>query len=191
MIPQFLEVLESYFSQIWTATTVPEKWRLSRITPIWKKKGNASDPTKYRGISIGSTLSKIGINIILNRLSEFYESQLSRTQFGFRSGLGCNDGIYALKQLHEIASSSDRKLYVCFIDLSAAFDHVNRDLLFRTIHCRLPPGLQSNNLEIMKILQGHIYKVKILTKIPSVHHLVFGRVVKKDHPSTTCTQILH
>ena len=126
---------------------------MSRITPIWKKKGNAMDPTKHRGISILSSLGKIGISIILNRISTFYNNQLKRTQFGFRSGMGCNDGIYMMKQLQEIASKSQRKLYVCFVDLTAAFDHVNRTLLFKTIRQRLASNNQNTiNIEILEKL---------------------------------------
>ncbi|XP_071963841.1 uncharacterized protein [Antedon mediterranea] len=62
--------------------------------------------------------------IILSRFSIFYESQLLRTQFGFRSNTGCNDAIYVIKQIQEIAYRSNRKLYTCFIDLTAAFDHL-------------------------------------------------------------------
>ena len=151
-IPIFINNLKNYFSQIWETKEIPSKWSVSRITPIWKKKGNASDPSKYRGISIGSTLCKLGMTIILKRLSIFYESQLLRTQFGFRSGLGCNDGVYVIKQLQDIASMSQRKLYCCFIDLTAAFDHVNRDLLFKSIRSRLPTNSEANNIQIIENL---------------------------------------
>ena len=146
-IPQFRNHLEEYFRQIWSSAEVPEQWRLSGMTPIWKKKGSASDPTKYRGLSIGSTLCKVGVNIILKRTSSFYENHLKSNQFGFRSGVGCNDAIYVIKQLHEIASLSERKLYVCFIDLSSAFDHVNRKLLFQSIRNRLPDDRNFDILE--------------------------------------------
>ena len=92
------------------------------------------------------------MNIILKRLSVFYEGQLKRTQFGFRSGVGCNDGIYMLKQLQEVAFMSNRQLYTCFIDLTAAFDHVNRDFLFQTLRNRLNPAHDATNLDIIENL---------------------------------------
>ena len=152
IIPQFKDLLEEYFKQIWTTKEVPEQWRLTRITPIWKNKGSASDPTKYRGISIGSILSKVGINIILKRISCFYESQLKLSQFGFRKGVGCSDGIYVIKQLQEIASLSQRELFVCYIDLTAAFDHVDRKLLFQTVKNRLPQNCVTTNIDILENL---------------------------------------
>ena len=151
-IPKLKESISSYFREIWTTKEVPQQWRISRITSIWKKKGNANDPTKYRGISIGSVLCKVAMNIILKRTSKFYENQLRRTQFGFRTGTGCNDGIFMLKQLQDIASLSQRPLFVCFVDLTAAFDHVNRDLLFKSIKKRLPDNEDTTNIDIIQNL---------------------------------------
>ena len=151
-IPLVKDHLHLYYKQIWTTKQIPNQWSISKIIPIWKKKGSAADPSKYRGISISSTLCKIGMNIILKRLSSFYESQLKRTQFGFRDGTGCNDGIYVVKQLQEIASSSQRKLFACFIDLTAAFDHINRKLLFQSILNRLPSNQENTNINILQEL---------------------------------------
>ena len=151
-IPEMIEALTAYYGEIWTTKNIPEKWKISRITAIWKKKGNANDPTKHRGISIGAILCKAGMNIILKRIANFYNTQLKRTQFGFRSGMGCNDGIFMIKQLQDIASLSERPLYVCFIDLTAAFDHVNRDLLFKTIRNRLSDDQNTVNIDIIENL---------------------------------------
>ena len=92
------------------------------------------------------------MNIILKRLSEFYESQLKGTQYGFRSGVGCNDAIYMAKQLQEISSIAQRSMYICFIDLTAAFDHVNRNLLFKSIRNRLATNQVSTNIDLLENL---------------------------------------
>ena len=151
-IPSFKLTIDHYFTKIWQQKQIPHQWRTSKITPIWKGKGSASDPSKYRGISNSSILCKVGMNIVLKRLSTFYNSQLKRTQFGFRKGLGSNDGIYLLRQLQEIASISQRNLYTCFIDLSAAFDHVNRELLFKTIKNRLTSSQVNINIKLIEEL---------------------------------------
>ena len=151
-LPTTINTLHRYYHQIWTTKQIPKQWKLSKTIPIWKNKGSAMDPTKYRGISISSVLCKIGMNIILKRTSSFYENQLKRTQFGFRKGMGCNDGIYVVKQLQEITSASQRQLYACFVDLTAAFDHINRKMLFRTIRNRLPPNQLTTNIDILEEL---------------------------------------
>ena len=143
-IPSFTSAVKLYFGKIWEHVQIPSQWRTSKINSIWKGKGSLTDPTKQRGISNSSILCKIGMNIVLKRQSEFYNSQLKRTQFGFRKGCGTNDAIYLLRQLQDIASLSERKLYACFIDLTAAFDHVNRDMLFKTIRNRLASRTNTN-----------------------------------------------
>ena len=70
-IPEIKASISSYFREFWTAKNVPQQWRISRITSIWKKKGNANDSTKQRGISIGTVLCKVVMNIILNQTSKF------------------------------------------------------------------------------------------------------------------------
>ena len=151
-IPNFIRLLEEYFKHIWTHKQIPDKWRISRITALWKNKGKASDPTKYRGISIGSILCKLGMNIALKRIDQFYEMQVKANQYGFRHGVGCNDAIYVIKQLQEIATISQRKLYVCFVDLSSAFDHINRVMLFKSIRNRLPANCSTATIDIIENL---------------------------------------
>ena len=43
-------------------------WGNYRLKTLWKGKGSTTDPSKYRGLSIGSTVCKLIINIILERI---------------------------------------------------------------------------------------------------------------------------
>ena len=119
---------------------MPEKWGLSRLVALWKgaSKGKATDPNAYRGLQIGSTLCKILVIIILERLREWYDENLSDQQQGFRSGRGTTDGIYLVKRLQQVSNITKRKIFALFIDLTAAFDHVNRNWLFASIRQRFP-----------------------------------------------------
>ena len=148
----FQEMFIEYIQNIWRKKELPNDWDISRITALWKRKGSPLDTTKYRGMSIGSILVKVLNNIILKRVSQFYEGQLLATQFGFRTGKGCNDGIYVCKQLQEMAHRSKKKLYTCYVDLSAAYDHINRDLLFRSIYNRIPHDEPTDCIDIIKKL---------------------------------------
>lgn len=58
--------------------------------------------------------------IFESRFSSFDESQLLTAEFGCRSGKVYNDDIYAIKQLQANAYITDRKLYTCTVDLTAA-----------------------------------------------------------------------
>ena len=54
-------------------------------------------------------------------------------QQGFRTGRGTTDGLYHLKRMHQVTASMKKQTPVLFVDLTAAFDHVHRQWLFRTI----------------------------------------------------------
>ena len=72
---------------------------------LWKgaAKGSAKDPASYRGLQVGSSLCKIMIIIILNRLKNWYDEQLLDQHQGFQRGRGTADGIYVTKRLQKIS----------------------------------------------------------------------------------------
>ena len=145
--------LHELLSKAWDPD-IPDQWGISKLCTIWKNKGSPVDPETYRGISIGSTCLKILTSIIINRISPWYETQISRTQFGFRTGKGCNDAIYVCKQLQEIAYKTKQKRYTCFIDLAAAYDHVNRDFLFTSIRNRLAHSQATHTINVLEAMYG-------------------------------------
>ena len=93
-----LEVIHRMILNLWNNLDLPNEWGNTRLKTLWKGKGSKTDPTKYRGISIESTVCKLIISIILSRLKGWYEIQLSDEQYGFRSNRGTTDGIYAIKR---------------------------------------------------------------------------------------------
>ena len=148
-----LEELEKLFRLIWATEKQPSKWGNSKLVTLWKgaEKGMITDPKAYRGIQVGSALCKIMVAIILNRLKQWYNLQLSDQQQGFRQGRGTTDAIFILKRVQQICRKGKKKVYALFIDLTAAFDHVNRKWMFQSILQRLPEG---NNKKMFRILQS-------------------------------------
>ena len=83
-----------------------------------------------RGISLLSIAGKVFAKILLNRLLNISENILPESQSGFRSNRSTVDMIFAARQLFEKSREQHRDLYVAFIDLSKAFDSVDRSLLW-------------------------------------------------------------
>ena len=154
---EFSAEMEKLYATIWTTNKIPKSWRHSKLIAIWKgsSKGAADDPTAYRGLQIGSTLCKILVVIIINRLKCWYEKQLMEEQQGFRSGRGTTDGIYIVKRVQQIAKKIKRPVFALFVDLSSAFDHINRKFMFKTLTNRMPLG---TDLKLIKLLQT-LYEV--------------------------------
>ena len=76
-----------------------------------------------------------------------------------------------IKQLQQIANFSQKQLFVCFVDLSAAFDHINRKLLFKTLKNWLPQYHSSTTIGIMENLydktQFYMYGAKPSEAFPT------------------------
>ena len=150
---EVVEELTTLYTTVWMTEKVPQKWSHSKLITIWKgaAKGKIGDPSAYRGIQIGSTFCKILVVLILERIREWYELQLLDQQQGFRKGRGTSDGMHILKRIQQVSYRSKKQVFALFVDLSAAFDHVNRDWLFKSLYQRLTAG-QSKKL--FKLLES-------------------------------------
>ena len=131
---RFMVYLMLLISTVWTSFMLPSSWLVSSITCLFKNKGSRSDAGNYRGLSIMSTCSKIIISIVISRIRDAYELIISNCQFGFRSNRSTTDAIFILQNSINISS---KPLYVCFIDLKAAYDWINRDMLFKVLEIRI------------------------------------------------------
>lgn len=126
-------VLEKLLKSVWDGSPQPDSWKYSTISGIFKNKGSRKDKDMYRGISVGSIISKILPMIILSHIADCYESIISSNQYGFRAGRSTTDGIFILKNLIDKAQEP----FVCtFIDLKAAYDWVNCDQLIKIFEFR-------------------------------------------------------
>jgi len=151
----FMELIE----QVWKEKSVPTNWGNGRVEALWKGKGSKLDPAMYRGLNIGSTVAKVVINIILNRLQTWYNCQLTDNQYGFRQNRGTNDATFVTKRFQQISNDQCLTGFLLFVDLSAAFDHIARDWLWKSIRLRLPPELEDTTL--IDILQNLYSKTSI------------------------------
>ena len=117
--------------QIWSGATVPSSWKDAIITTIYKNKGDRAVCGNSRGISLLSAAGKVLARILLKRLvSSISEGLMPETQCGFRANRSTVDMIFAARQLMEKCREQRRDLYVAFVDLSKAFDSVDRELLW-------------------------------------------------------------
>ena len=156
-IKEFTEEIQNIYKTIWLTKAVPKKWGHSKLVTLWKgpSKGKAENPETYRGLQIGSSLCKILIMIIINRIKAWYDMQLLDQQQGFRATRGTNDGIYVAKAVQQITNKMKKPAYALFVDLSAAFDHVERRWLFQTIRSRFPNEFNHEILELLESLYSN------------------------------------
>ena len=82
---------------------MPEDWRYVVIVPQHKGKGERSGCKIYRGITLLSVVGKIFAGILLDRVRRVTGGLIDDEHGGFRTGRGCVDLIFTMKQIGEKA----------------------------------------------------------------------------------------
>ncbi|KAK3777722.1 hypothetical protein RRG08_021832 [Elysia crispata] len=112
----------------------------SRVVSLYKSKGSKSDRGNYRGISLLSIALKILERINLNPLiTSVSEKNLLEVLCGFRPNRSTTDMIFAVRQVQEKFREQNKDLYAVFIDLTKAFNTVNRKALWVILQDLAPP----------------------------------------------------
>ena len=134
--------------RIWRGGEVPQQWKYFIIMVLYKKK-DRTECGNYRGISLVAHAGKILLKITGRRLSEYCERVgiLPEEQSGFRPNRSTTDMMFVIRRLQELAQKKRTPLYVCFIDLTNAYDAGDRTL-FWTVFARF--GVQQNMISVIR-----------------------------------------
>ena len=160
-------LLAKLFNIILKTGIIPSEWCISFISPIYKNKGEKSDPNNYRGISIISCLGKLFTALINERLTKFVDvnETIGEEQAGFRAGYSTHDHIFTLHTIIETylnriyKTNNKKKLYCAFIDYRKAFDLVDRSCLWAKL---LECGIKG---KIMKLIFNLYENTKACVKL--------------------------
>ena len=127
--------LVDLFSLIWREERVPQDFKDASIIHLYKRKGDHACCDNHRGISLLSVAGKVLARVLLNRLTQHVDELgiLPESQCGFRTGRGTTDMIFSARQLQEKCQEQYKDLYLIFIDLTKAFDTVNRPGLWAVL----------------------------------------------------------
>ena len=138
------------FLKIWDEEKVPTELKNAKIVSIYKNKGSRSDCNNYRGIALLAVAGKMLTKILQMRIAiVLLDTAVTESQCGFRSGKGTCDMIFAARQLQEKCIEQQKSLYAVFIDLTKAFDTVNRDALWHVLRKK---GFPQKIINIIKSL---------------------------------------
>ena len=72
---------------------------------------------ELQGISLMSIVGKVFARVLNERVKVMTVDKVMDEQGGFRSGRGCSDQIFAVKQIVEKTIEKDKKMYMAFVDL--------------------------------------------------------------------------
>ena len=95
------------------------------------KKKDRTECGNYRGICLVAHAGKVLLEVIAGRLRDYCEREniLPEEQCGFRPQRPTVDITFVVRRLQELVRKNDTPFYLCFIDLTKAYDSVDGTLL--------------------------------------------------------------
>ena len=136
--------LTSLFQLCVSLGKVPTRWKTALIHPVHKK-GSDTDIANYRPIALTSSVRRVFEKCLLPDL-ELLDPFLSIGQAGFRRKQSVTDH---LTVFHELTQTHPT-LYHAFLDIKAAYDTVDRRLLWQRVGAK--PGVSQDLLDILQAL---------------------------------------
>jgi hypothetical protein len=131
-------VLSSFYTLCGKMQITPSAWRESIIIPIYKNKGEKTDIANYRPIALTIVAKRIFEKLIDSKLGEF-KRKLQSSQGGFLKKRSTLHQVYFILELMR----KNPDLIQIFLDLSAAYDMVDRRILWSLLknHFGMPTSL--------------------------------------------------
>ena len=115
---------------------VPEQWKIAKVLPLLKK-GKATEITNYRPISNLCSITKIFEKLILERIKHIEKEEdcdlTGEHQFGFKENSGTEKACLEIQSRIAQVCDKDEFMVVATVDMSAAFDVVDHNLLIRRL----------------------------------------------------------
>ena len=138
-------VLVHIFNTMKFTGKIPKQWLNGIITFIYKNK-DKYDINNYRPITITNIIYKIWATVLTNKIKPYLNFLTSEQQNAYKDGRSTIDVLYLLNNQFK----NEKTNQLILLDLSKAFDTINRDLLWAILYER---GLPSNLIKIIRM--GH------------------------------------
>ena len=137
----------------------PMEIKVGILTPLIKNLKNQGPCTNLRPIILLSLLRKILAICMINRIGKKLEQHIPHSQSAYQRGRSTTEQVFTYKLLAEKAiSSADYNVHILLMDMSKAFDTINREKLMNDLRRILEP----DELHIMKVLlEGVQYHVRV------------------------------
>ena len=127
LLPMILHLANCSFN----SGKFPELFKIARVVPVYKGKGDNSLFTNYRPISLLPAFSKILEKMIYNKIFHFLVRYkiLFKSQYGFRKGHNTTHATLDFLKIIEDALQQNEFAIGIFCDLSKAFDTLDHAVL--------------------------------------------------------------
>ena len=126
----------------------PTKWKIAKVTPVFKGNGSRDDKNNYRPISVLPILSKLFEKHICEHLQNFLKDNdiLHQFQSGFRKSHSTDTALIRLIDQLLMDLDKNRVSGLVFVDYKKAFDLVDHHLLLKKLETY---GVLGNELNLI------------------------------------------
>jgi hypothetical protein len=117
---------------IWNKEELPHQWKESTMVPIHKK-GDKTDCSNYRGISLLLASYKISSNILLARLTPYAQVIIRDHRCGFQHNRSMTDHIFYIWQILEKKWEYNSTIHQLYIDFKKDYNSLRREVLYNIL----------------------------------------------------------
>jgi hypothetical protein len=185
---EMFALLRQLVLSVWEKEEMPSEWETGLLS-ILPKKGDRTQAGNYRGIMMLEVAYKILANLMLMRLQPILESRDHvdhEPQCGFRTGRGCSDASFTVKQIISKRREHGLESWLMLLDLVKAFDRVPRcthSTIERDVTDAAQAATDSELGLLWRVLLRYGVPPKLVRLLIAMHRLVLvkfdvGGVVK-------------
>ncbi|CAM4732934.1 unnamed protein product [Leuciscus chuanchicus] len=173
--PTLLPALTHIINSSLHTGTFPTAFKQARVTTLLKKPTlNTSSVENYRPISLLPFIAKTLERAVFNQVTSFLSqnNQLDVNQSGFKKGHSTETALLSVTEALRIAKTASKSSVLILLDLSAAFDTVNHQILMSSLSSL---GITGTSLRWFEgYLTGRSFRVAWRGEASRAHHLTTG-----------------
>ena len=132
---------------------MPEEQKESIIVPIYKK-GDKTDCSNYRCISLLPTTYKILTNILLSRFTPYAKEIIGDQQCRYRRNRSTTDHIYCICQILEKKPEYNEAVHLLFINFKKVYDSIRTEALYNIL---IQFGIPMKLVRLIKMCLTEVY----------------------------------
>lgn len=145
----YIDRLVMLFNDWYNNDNYPLEGQHSKITLLPKAGKDLTKLQGYRTLSVGCNLCKLYLRVLEARLLTITEQChiLGETQNGFRPNRRSSDNLLILNTVNRLVRKKGWKSFISFIDLTKAFDRINRNKLWEKMRWFVYPNNLINAIQ--------------------------------------------
>jgi len=123
--------LTNILNKIHAGEPLPPDWLNGAVVHIYKNKGDAHECKNYQPICLTQIIYKIWPILITRNLIQILHLMTGIQQYGYKQGLST---LGAIQKIENYAQEGGKDSQILLMDLSKAFDRINRTQLWATLY---------------------------------------------------------